>query len=97
MVGANVHTDAPGDEPTPILSIGDDVEERQRKRLADVKLKRDQAAVDAALARLVADAREPTTNLMPAILDASRAYTTMGEMITALEAVFGRWAEEPVI
>ena len=97
MVGVNAHTEAPGDEPPHILSIGEDVEERQLKRLAHIKQERSQEAVDAALARLTAEAADSTVNLMPAILDASKVYATIGEMVGALEAVFGRWTEVPVI
>jgi methylmalonyl-CoA mutase N-terminal domain/subunit len=34
---------------------------------------------------------------MPAILDAVRAYATVGEIVGALASVFGRWAESPVV
>jgi methylmalonyl-CoA mutase N-terminal domain/subunit len=34
---------------------------------------------------------------MPAILDAVRAHATVGEIIEALAATFGRWTEDPVI
>jgi methylmalonyl-CoA mutase N-terminal domain/subunit len=44
-----------------------------------------------------ADASEPTVNLMPALLDAARAYATLGETVDALASVFGRWVEQPRI
>ena len=50
-----------------------------------------------ALARVRADAAEPTVNLMPALLDAARAYATLGEIVEALASVFGRWVEQPRI
>ena len=50
----------------------------------------------AALARLKADAAGEDRNLMPAIVDASRAYVTMGEMCDALREVWGTWRETPV-
>jgi methylmalonyl-CoA mutase N-terminal domain/subunit len=34
---------------------------------------------------------------MPAILDAVRAYATLGEVITAMEGVFGVWVEDPAV
>ena len=58
---------------------------------------RDADAVERALARVRADAAEPTTNLMPALLDAVRAYATLGEIVDALADVFGRWVEDPRI
>ena len=57
--------------------------------------RRDAAAVEA-LARLRAEAAATTTNLMPAIVDAARAYVTMGEMCDALREVWGVWRETPV-
>ena len=39
----------------------------------------------------------PTVNLMPALLDAVRAYATLGEIVDALADVFGRWVEQPRI
>jgi methylmalonyl-CoA mutase N-terminal domain/subunit len=96
VVGVNAFTDAGDDDPLAILSIGHEVEERQLKRLDDVKHRRDQAVLDAALARVAADAAQPDVNLMPAILDAVRGYATVGELVDSLVGVFGRWAEDPV-
>ncbi|MGH2999912.1 MAG: methylmalonyl-CoA mutase family protein, partial [Gaiellaceae bacterium] len=60
-----------------------------------VRERRDAAAVEAALRRLEDDARGDT-NLMPAIMDAARAYVTMGEMCDTLRRVWGTWRETPV-
>ena len=95
VVGVNRYADAEGDGPTPILVIGPEVEERQRKRLERVRHDRDQGAVDAVLARLVVEAADPTVNLMPTLVDAVRAYATEGEIVNALAGVFGRWVETP--
>jgi methylmalonyl-CoA mutase N-terminal domain/subunit len=95
VVGVNAFTD--GDEgQVPILAIGHDVEERQLKRLDDVKHHRDDDALAATLAAVTAAAREPDSNLMPPILDAVRQYATVGEIVGALGDVFGRWTEDPV-
>jgi methylmalonyl-CoA mutase, N-terminal domain len=96
VVGVNAFTDAGDDEQVPILSIGPEVEERQLKRLDDVKHRRDQAALDDALADVAIAAADATTNLMPPILSAVRAYATVGEIVNALAAVFGRWTENPI-
>jgi methylmalonyl-CoA mutase N-terminal domain/subunit len=86
------------DEPPPeILQISRECEEEQLKRLAAVKADRSVDAVEAALARLRADAAEPTVNLMPGIFDAVNAYATVGETMSALADVFGRHREVPVI
>ncbi len=49
-----------------------------------------------ARARLKRDAADENANLMPAIIDASKAYVTMGEMCDALREVWGVWRETPV-
>jgi methylmalonyl-CoA mutase, N-terminal domain len=49
------------------------------------------------LARLRAEAADPETNLMPTLIDASTAYATLGEMMSAMADVFGRHTEIPVI
>ena len=61
-----------------------------------VRASRDSAAVEAALARLKEDATHDDRNLMEPIMDASRAYVTMGEMCDALRDVWGTWRETPV-
>jgi methylmalonyl-CoA mutase N-terminal domain/subunit len=52
--------------------------------------------VESALARLKEDAAHEDRNLMPQIVDASKAYVTMGEMCDALREVWGVWRETPV-
>src|SRR5665213_2535275 len=72
VVGVNGYTGGNEDGLLPTLAIGPEVEEAQRKRLAEVKLARSDAAVAEALARLAADAAHAERNLMPAIFDAVR-------------------------
>ena len=57
--------------------------------------KRDSTAAESALTQLRQGA-EGDENLMPLIVDASRAYVTMGEMCDALRDVWGVWRETPV-
>ena len=61
-----------------------------------MRARRDSAAVEAALARLKTAAEREDDNLMPPIVEASRAYVTMGEMCDALREVWGVWRETPV-
>jgi methylmalonyl-CoA mutase, N-terminal domain len=96
VVGVNVATQG-GDEAPDILRIGPEVEETQLKRLSRVKADRDDAAVDAALARVRADAAEADVNLVPSFLDAVSTQATVGEIVGALADVFGRHREVPVI
>jgi methylmalonyl-CoA mutase N-terminal domain/subunit len=96
QVGVNAFTDG-DDSETPILSIGAHVEDLQLKRLAEVKRLRSADAVDHALASVRQTAADPTANLMPAIIEAVRAYATIGEVMAALADEFGRYDEKPVL
>ena len=96
VVGVNRFAEA-DDELLPTLYIGPEVEQRQLERLAKVRGSRAGAGVDAALSRVTADAGRPDVNLMPALVEAVRAYATVGEIVAALAEVFGRWTEDPVI
>jgi methylmalonyl-CoA mutase, N-terminal domain len=84
-----------GEEPTPILRIDPALERKQVERLAATKAKRDSAAVEAALAELKR-AAAGTDNLMPSIIAAARVRATEGEMIAAMQEVFGTYTESPV-
>lgn len=71
--------------------------EEQLRRLAQVKAERDGSAVQAALARVREDAQSGVegrgVNLMPAMLQAVRAYATVGEITGVLKQVFGEFRE----
>ena len=97
VVGVTDFFDGNDEPPPDILRIGPEVEETQLKRLAQVKADRHDEAVRSALAAVTAAAAEPTTNVMPALLDAVRAYASEGEIVDALADVFGRYTETPVI
>jgi len=92
VVGVNAFSEG-DDERPPLLSISDDVERLQLKRLAEVKRSRSGEHVSAALAEVARTAAEPTANLMPPIIDAVRARATVGEIVGSLEALFGRHRE----
>jgi methylmalonyl-CoA mutase N-terminal domain/subunit len=79
------------------LRISQDQEKQQRARLEKVRTDRNSAAVAEALSRLSQEAADPEINLMPALVDASCAYVSLGEMMSALGGVFGRHVEVPVI
>jgi methylmalonyl-CoA mutase N-terminal domain/subunit len=65
-------------------------EQLQREKLARIRRERDNAAVEAALARVKA-AAEGTDNLLPPIVEAVRAYATVGEICNVLRGVFGKY------
>ncbi len=97
MVGVTAFKEGNEEEPPPILQIGQEVEELQCKRLADVKSRRSADAVAAALARIRQVAATPDENLMPAVHDAVLTYATVGEIMSSLAQVFGLWREVPRI
>jgi methylmalonyl-CoA mutase N-terminal domain/subunit len=78
-----------------ILRIDPALEPKQIARVQAIRSRRDSAAAEAALARLK-EAAAGEANLMEPIMDASRAYVTMGEMCDALRDVWGVWRETPV-
>jgi methylmalonyl-CoA mutase N-terminal domain/subunit len=96
VVGVNRFTES-DDDPLDILHIGRDVEDRQLKRLDAVKHERNGDAVESALRGVRSVAGDSDVNLMPSIIDAVRAYATVGEIVDTLAAEFGRWTEDPVI
>lgn len=67
------------------------VRDAQLRRLADVRRKRDSAAVEQALAALTEAARCQSGNLLELTVNAARVRATLGEISLALEAVFGRY------
>src|SRR5213594_2111866 len=80
------------DEPeVEILRIDPTLEGKQIERVQALRGRRDSAAVESALARLKEDAAHEERNLMTPIVDASKAYGTMGEMCDALREVWGVW------
>jgi methylmalonyl-CoA mutase N-terminal domain/subunit len=83
------------EEETPILRIDPALERKQVERLAATKAARDGAAVEAALAELKQVAAGEG-NLMPPIIEAARTQATEGEMIAAMQEVFGTYTESPV-
>jgi methylmalonyl-CoA mutase, N-terminal domain len=95
IVGVNRYQE-PDEQPIEILKIDQALEDKQVERVQALRARRDGAAVEAALGRLKADAAVEDRNLMPAIVDASRVYVTMGEMCDTLREVWGTWRETPV-
>ena len=86
------------DEPAPDLAtyeLDQDGRDRQLKRLAAVKADRDKTAVRQTLTALTA-AAEGTENLMGPLVDCANAYCTVGEMVSALKAVWGEF-QQPVV
>jgi methylmalonyl-CoA mutase N-terminal domain/subunit len=94
IVGVNANVEE--DQGVGTLYIDEQAGDAQCARLAAVKGRRDGEAVTRALEHIRAAARG-TENLMPPILDAVRAYATLGEMCDALREVWGEWEERAQI
>jgi methylmalonyl-CoA mutase, N-terminal domain len=94
VVGVNDFTQEDEAE-TPILRIDPALERKQVDRLAATRARRDGSAVEKSLAEL-RRAAGTEENLMPAIIEAARARATEGEMISAMQEVFGTYTESPV-
>ncbi|MFA7097750.1 MAG: methylmalonyl-CoA mutase family protein, partial [Gammaproteobacteria bacterium] len=79
-------------EPSPkgLLRVDPKVGAMQIQKITKLKAKRDQNAVDEVLIKLKS-AAESDTNLMPLILDAVKAYATLGEICDVLRDVFGEY------
>jgi methylmalonyl-CoA mutase, N-terminal domain len=94
VVGVNEYRH-PDEEGIPILRINPALERKQRDRLAATRSRRDSAEVERTLAELKA-AAAGDENLMPRFLDCARARASEGEMVSALQEVFGTYTESPI-
>jgi methylmalonyl-CoA mutase, N-terminal domain len=79
-----------------LLRIDPALEQQQIERVQALRGRRDSAAAEASLARLKEAAAREDGNLMPLLIEASRAYATLGEMCDALRETWGTWRETPV-
>jgi methylmalonyl-CoA mutase, N-terminal domain len=95
VVGVNRY-ELEEEQPPDILHIDPALETEQIERVKALKGRRDSTAVESALARIKEDAAQEGRNLMGPIVEAARAYVTMGEMCDALREVWGVWRETPV-
>ncbi len=95
VVGVNAYTE--GDEEQTALHRSDPAMERgQLDRLNAVRARRDGAAVETSLAKLREAASQEGANLMPLLLDCTRTDASEGEIVQALQDVFGKYTESPV-
>lgn len=94
IVGVNEFIDS-ADKPPDILEIHPEFEEEQRKTIAEVRRTRDSKSAMNSL-EAIRSAAKKEENVMPAILEATKAYVTLGEMVDALKEVYGEY-REPVV
>ncbi|MDQ3957368.1 MAG: methylmalonyl-CoA mutase family protein [Actinomycetota bacterium] len=95
IVGINRFTRTTQEMPE-VLLIGLETEERQKKAVAEVRANRDQAAADDAMVALKEMAADPSVNSVPVLVEAAKAYVTLGEMVEALKDVWGVYTEPPM-
>ena len=79
----------------PLLEIGDEAENIQIGSLTKLRKERDENMVQKALSR-IQEACANSDNIMPPIIEASKALATMGEIVVAMKAEFGEWQEAAV-
>jgi methylmalonyl-CoA mutase N-terminal domain/subunit len=95
VVGVN-RFQSSGEAEIRTLRIDPGIERKQLDRLQGVRARRDAGAVETTLSDLRHGAAQPDANLMPALLQCARAHASEGELIAALQDVWGAYRETPV-
>jgi methylmalonyl-CoA mutase, N-terminal domain len=95
VVGVNDYQEGDG-QPLEILRIDPALERKQIGRVQAVRARRESEPVAAVLGELKAAAAVPDRNLMPNLLACARVHATEGEIVGALQEVFGTYTETPV-
>ena len=80
--------------PIDVLVIPPEIEAEQVRRVREMRARRDGAAAQGAVARLL-DAAATEQNMVPALVDCARAGCTEGEVVESLRGVFGDYTETP--
>jgi methylmalonyl-CoA mutase N-terminal domain/subunit len=93
VVGVNAFTEG-DDSDTPILRVDPALEQQQIDRLQAVRATRDGEAVQRLMAQ-ISEAAAGETNLMPLLVQAARAHASEGEIVQALQKVWGDYREQP--
>ncbi|NLY49471.1 MAG: methylmalonyl-CoA mutase, partial [Firmicutes bacterium] len=89
VVGVNKFT-VENEQAPELLKVDEEVERRQVEKVRKLREARDNDKVQAALSQL-RTALQGDANLMPFILDAVRAYATLGEICGVMREVFGEY------
>ncbi|MBL50628.1 MAG: methylmalonyl-CoA mutase [Candidatus Marinimicrobia bacterium] len=95
VVGVNKFVNESEEFEIPILKIGGEAGEGQRKKLIDLKNSRDESLAQDTLFA-IGEACKNGNNLMPPIIEAAKAYVTLGEIVIAMKTEFGEWQESAV-
>ena len=92
IVGVNAYQDDEEEVTIPLLEMDPQGFEKQASQLTDLRAQRDNGRVGQTLDRLRI-ACEGSENTMPFILDAVKAYATLGEIVGVMKEVFGLYVE----
>ena len=94
-VGVNAFEKNNEEIEIPLLEIGDMAEKQQKEALANLRLERDDDAVEKTLSR-IHEACGNGDNIMLPIIEAAKVYATMGEIVESMKKEFGEWQESAV-
>jgi methylmalonyl-CoA mutase, N-terminal domain len=95
IVGVNRFTKTVQNMPD-VLIIGPEIEERQKKAVAEVRANRDAKQAEDAIQALRDMAHDEKQNSIPVLIEASKAYVTLGEMVQTLKEEWGVYTEPPM-
>ena len=95
MVGVNRFTKTVQEMPE-VLLITTEIEEKQKKAVAEVKADRDTKRAEDALNALKEMAHDESQNSVPVLIEAAKAYVTLGEMVETLKKEWGVYTEPPM-
>ncbi|MDQ3955908.1 MAG: methylmalonyl-CoA mutase family protein [Actinomycetota bacterium] len=95
IVGINRFNRTVQDIPE-VLVIDPQIEERQKKAVAEVRANRDETKAQEAIQALKNMAADESQNSVPVMVEAAEAYVTLGEMVGALKEVWGVYTEPPM-
>jgi methylmalonyl-CoA mutase N-terminal domain/subunit len=91
VVGVNKYQ-TEGEEPTPFFRVDNRaLEDEQKRKLEELRARRDETAATRTVTALREAAADDSADLMPPILEAVRAYATLGEICGAMREVFGEY------
>ena len=95
MVGVNRFTKTVQEMPE-VLVISPEIEERQKKSVAEVRANRDAKKAEEAIQSLREMAHDDKQNAIPVLVEAAKAYVTLGEMVGVLKEEWGVYTEPPM-
>jgi len=95
VVGVNEFVKEDEEIDISLLEIGEEAGKQQIEALSDLKANRNEDSVQQALSKIM-DACGANENLIEPIINAAKAYATLGEIVTSLKAEFGEWQEAAV-